>query len=173
MVIKGWCVAEPIRCKNCEKEVSENTKRCPYCGEKIAVRISFKIWFFLFFFLAVIYNIAKIDTVFAGNLSSSARKQIAKPLVTIQNLTWMEPASASAMNADLKIKNASQYTIKDIVIRCGYYDKSGTDIVSNTETIYGLIKPNTSKMFKNVKMRIINSQAEKNGCAVLDFKLIK
>lgn len=166
-------MAEPIRCKNCEQELSENAKTCPYCGEKRAVRLSFKRWFFLFFFLTVIYNIAKIDTVFAGSLSSSARKQIAKPLVTIENLTWLESASASTMNADLKIKNASQYTIKDIVISCGYHDKSATEIASNTETINGLIKPNTSKMFKNVNIRVINSQEEKNGCAVSDFELIK
>jgi RNA polymerase subunit RPABC4/transcription elongation factor Spt4 len=166
-------VPELIKCKNCEKEVGENAKTCPYCGEKTVIKISVKTWFFLFFFLVVIYNIAEIDTFFAGSLSASARKQIAKPLVTIQNLTWLKSGLTSVMSVDLKIKNASLYTIKDLVIRCGYHDESGINIVSNTETINDLIKPKTSKMFKNIEMRIINSQAKKNGCTVSDFELIK
>lgn len=165
-------MADYINCRNCKKEISKNSKVCPYCGDKAALKISLKTWFFLFFFLVVIYNIAKIDTVFAGSLSASARKQIAKPLVTVQNSAWLRSGLTSVKNADLNIKNASQYTIKDIVIMCGYHDTSGTNIFSNTKTITDLIKPNTSKILKNVEMGISSSQAGTNGCIVSDFELM-
>lgn len=74
------------------------------------------------------------------------------------------------MLADFVIHNNSEYTIKDIEIQCQHYAKSGTNIDSNTRTIFDIVKPHSKKGFPQFSMGFIHSQTASSSCKITDLK---
>lgn len=76
------------------------------------------------------------------------------------------------MEADFTVKNDGDKDIKDLEIKCRHYAKSGTEIDSNTRTIYDVVKAHSVKKFKKVNMGFIHSQAAQSSCGITDLGVI-
>jgi hypothetical protein len=75
------------------------------------------------------------------------------------------------MVADFTVENNSSYNIKDLEITCHHFAKSGTQIDSNTRTIYDVVKAHSTKKFMKFNMGFIHSQAAQSSCAVKDLSI--
>jgi len=73
------------------------------------------------------------------------------------------------MEANFTVQNKSKYNIKDITIKCIHSAKSGTVIDTNTQTIYDVVKANSTKTFPKVDMGFIHSQANSSSCYISDL----
>ncbi len=60
-----------IQCEGCGKEISENAKKCPNCGEPVSIKIPFSTWLFLILLLVVMYNVDNIDSLFSKLITAS------------------------------------------------------------------------------------------------------
>ncbi|MCK7505058.1 MAG: hypothetical protein MZV70_13920 [Desulfobacterales bacterium] len=61
------------------------------------------------------------------------------------------------------IKNASNYDVKDIVVRFGYASDSGTTLGTHLFTIYKVLPKGKTKTFSNLNAGFIHPQATKSG----------
>jgi len=89
------------------------------------------------------------------------------------DFTWRKEGFGNVMEANFKVKNNSDYTIKDIKITCEHFAPSGTNIDSNKSTIYEVVKARSSKRFNNYNMGFIHSQARSSSCRISDFKIVQ
>lgn len=161
-------------CKGCGKEISKNAKVCPHCGEPAPKKTSLLTWLVLILFIVGIFNLGNNTSTSSRSSSTPASKtpkQLAKGLVSIEKFSWMKQGFGNVMEASFTVKNDSKYTIKDIEIECNHYSKSGTRIDSNTRTIYDVVKPNSTKNFRNFNMGFIHDQANTSRCGIIDFSI--
>ena len=86
--------------------------------------------------------------------------------------SWSKEGFGSIMEADLFIKNNSDYDVKDIEVECNHYAKSGTKIDSNNRTIYEIIKSKSSKKYPNYNMGFIHEQAYTSTCFIKNIGLV-
>jgi len=86
------------------------------------------------------------------------------------DFSWSKGGFDTVMLADFVIHNNSEYTIKDIEIQCQHYAKSGTNIDSNTRTIFDIVKPHSKKGFPQFSMGFIHSQTASSSCKITDLK---
>ena len=77
------------------------------------------------------------------------------------------------MEANFLIQNPTNYTIKDIEVTCTHFANSGTQIDSNTRTIYELVPAGGKKIVRGFNMGFIHSQAKKTDCKVTDLEVIQ
>jgi hypothetical protein len=82
---------------------------------------------------------------------------------------WGTGGFGSVMEADFTIQNPTPYRVKDIEVTCTHYANSGTEIDSNTRTIYEAIEPKSKKVIKKFNMGFIHSQAAKSSCKITDL----
>lgn len=161
-------------CKGCGKEISKNAKVCPYCGEPAPKKTSLLTWLVLILFIVGIFNVGNNTSTSSHssykNLSPTPEEQ-AKDLVTLENFTWTRIGFDNIMEANFIIKNASKYDVKDIIIRCEHYSKSGTKIDSNTKTIYDIVEQNSTKKFPKFNMGFIHTQADSSNCRLIDLSI--
>jgi hypothetical protein len=85
------------------------------------------------------------------------------------NFRWSKGGFGNIMLADFTIKNPTQYRFKDFEIKCTHYAPSGTVIDSNTRTIYEIVEPKSTKVFRQMNMGFIHSQAAQSGCQITDL----
>ena len=85
------------------------------------------------------------------------------------DFNWSKGGFGSIMEADFTIQNPSNYTIKDIEVTCTHFANSGTEIDSNTRTIYESVPAKGKKVIKNFNMGFIHSQAKKTSCEIEDL----
>ncbi len=83
---------------------------------------------------------------------------------------WTE--SDVLMHATFTITNKSSYSVKDIEITCKHFAESGTEIDSNTRTIYKLFPAHKAVAVRGFDMGFINSQATKSACSIEDFTIV-
>ena len=103
---------------------------------------------------------------------SESPKQAALRQATI-NFKWSKGGFGSVMEADFTIQNPSNYAIKDIEVTCTHFANSGTEIDSNTRTIYETVPAKGKKVVKNFNMGFIHSQAHKSGCEIEDLVIVQ
>jgi hypothetical protein len=168
-------------CPDCGSIVSKKAKRCIHCGRKLPKSVGCIGWFFVIF---VIFPI-----IFAVGLSiESVRNQKPEQSVTPKRkpLTateikrairgQIEISNSSMEKSDVTfeiivtITNGSDYRIKDFEIECLHYAPSGTQIDSNTRTIYQSIEPHNAASFRQ-SMGFIHSQASKSTISIKDFQI--
>jgi hypothetical protein len=84
---------------------------------------------------------------------------------------WKDEFSSSIMTATFTIRNDGPLAVKDVEITCRHTAGSGTEIDSNTRTIYEVVKAHSKRRFPNFNMGFIHSQATKSACSITDFKM--
>ena len=176
-------------CKKCKKPMKKTSIECQYCG---TIQRELRAWHWLFIIIATLIFIGALSTPennakkdAASNTTPPARtaseaelppsnvtKSSIRDLVTLE-FTWTRDAFDTIMVADLTITNGSHVDIKDVVVRCTHFTKTGTKIDTNTETVYEVIKSNTSGFFPSVQMGFLHSAATKSSCGIKDFLLAK
>lgn len=72
----------------------------------------------------------------------------------------------SVLIVDFVFTNPTPRPAKDITVTCTHYAPSGTEIDSNTRTIYETIPAKGKKTVKNFNMGFINSQATSTTCKI-------
>ena len=81
--------------------------------------------------------------------------------------SWRKDVFGTMATINITVKNTAPFDIKDIIIRCHFYAKSGTKVNSSKHTIYEIIEPGSTKKFRNVNLGFINPQASRGGCQVI------
>lgn len=163
-----------IKCSECGNKISTKAEKCPICGSPQKKKTSTFTWVVLIGF--VLYGLFGYDGSDdgAGSSSSSAKTPSARQIVR-ENLSleykWAKAGFGSVMDADFIITNNSSYDIKDIVIKCVHFAKSGTEIDSNKKTIYDSFPANNKKIIKKFNMGFIHSQAVKSDCSITGFDM--
>jgi hypothetical protein len=84
---------------------------------------------------------------------------------------WHKDGFGNVMIADFTLQNPTQYRFKDFEIKCIHSAPSGAVIDSNTQTIYEVVEPRSTKVVKEMNMGFIHSQASKSDCAIIDLVL--
>jgi hypothetical protein len=92
-----------------------------------------------------------------------------KMSVKISNFRWRKDGFGNIMIADFTIKNDGDQPAKDFEIVCKHFAHSGTEIDSNTRTLYETVAPHGTRTFREVNMGFINSQTAQSGCHTEDF----
>ena len=80
--------------------------------------------------------------------------------------------SFNTMEADFKVSNQNDFDVKDVKIKCTHYSESGTQIDSNTRTVYKVF-PRGSQTIPSFNMGFIHSQVAKSFCEVIDWDKVK
>ncbi len=168
-------------CKECKAQISSDAKICPHCGKKQeAASVG---WLAIIIVIAIIGAIYKL--VSTGSSSPDSGTQSA-PTVTAPvdlkqetlsqvnlDYTWYKDEDVDIMYANFVVKNDSKHSIKDFEITCQHFANSGTNIDSNTRTIYEVVRPHSVKKFPRFNMGFINSQAVKSNCKITDLTVIQ
>ena len=103
---------------------------------------------------------AEAAAVRAGTATVEARE----PHVTVHS--WSEGGFGSVALLDLTI--TSPTPIKDVELTCHAYAPSGTELGQNVKTIYEIVK--SKRRFREFNLGFINSQTQRIGCGISDFK---
>jgi hypothetical protein len=106
-----------------------------------------------------------------GGAAAADPKQVALRDVKL-DFKWAKGGFGSVMLADFTIDNPTPYTIKDIEVKCVHSAPSGTEIDSNTRTIYEMVKPKSKKVVRGFNMGLINSQASSSACRIEDLEVV-
>jgi hypothetical protein len=168
-------------CKECKAQISTDAKVCPHCGKKqksnglgclgiiIVIAIFLAIW-----------RIATV-TPSSSNSSGDEAPSTSSPLDPKQealsqmtlSFTWSKDEDVNIMHANFVVKNDSNYNVKDLEITCQHYAPSGTNIDSNTRTIYEVVNAHSTQKFSNFDMGFIHSQAVRSSCKITDLTVVQ
>lgn len=80
--------------------------------------------------------------------------------------SWTKGGFGSVMIANFTVKNPTKYAVKDISVTCTHSAASGTEIDSNTRTIYEMVKAKDQKRIREFNMGFIHSQAQRTRCQI-------
>ncbi len=169
------------QCRECGKPVSKQAPNCPNCGAPVKKETSFLVKLLIFILLFPV-----IMSVLAGMLSSSLSRRAAErrehPVTAddqvrsqlgIAEWTFYRVAGGSIMEATFVVTNTSPYDVKDLKIECVHSAPSGTQIDSNTRTVYEIIKAGETRAFTNVNMGFIHSQVASSSARIRSFTVIQ
>jgi hypothetical protein len=104
---------------------------------------------------------------------AKAKSKPAGKVETVGNLQWRKVAFGTVMEADLRIRNTTDFDVKDLVIGCTEYAPSGTAIDHNTRTVYQIIKAGETRTLPKVNLGFVQSQATVGGCEVISYDKVK
>lgn len=168
-------------CSACKKSFLKSENVCPQCGSKRKKfsTIQIGVGIIASLFLIGWLNSPKEDGVTS---SASVNQEQKKPqsqaelkeIIASQvalDYTWKKGGFGSIMEADFRVKNNSDHSIKDIEIQCNHYAKSGTKVDSNSRTMYDVIGPNSIQSYQDFNMGFIHDQANTTSCLVKKFSL--
>jgi hypothetical protein len=88
------------------------------------------------------------------------------------DFTWSKDGFGSVMMASFIIQNPTRYRFKDVEIKCTHSAPSGTEIDSNTRTIYEMFEPRSTKQINKMNMGFIHSQATSSECRIKDLTIV-
>lgn len=97
-------------------------------------------------------------------------REDAKGMVSF-DYKWSKSGLGMVMEVDFTFTNRSPYPAKDITVTCTHYAPSGTEIDSNTRTIYEIIPAKGKKTIRNFNMGFIHSQASSTSCKIDDLEI--
>jgi len=89
--------------------------------------------------------------------------------VSLTETHWHKTGFGSIMEASFVIQNDNDFPVKDIEITCNHFAQSGTNIDSNTRTLYQSISAHHKLSVPNFSMGFIHSQVNNTHCKVSDF----
>ena len=161
------------KCPECKKIVSSKARACPNCGAPVTKkRTGCVLTIFILIGIIVAFGVLSNKLSYLGTTTTTpyTPKEEALNLVKL-DYSWSTSAGGSLMKADFTISNNSAYDIQDIEIECTHYAKSGTEIDSNTVTIYNIVDKRSSKSFNDFDMGFINSQAYETSCDITDISI--
>jgi len=159
-------------CKECKQQISTDAKVCPHCGKKVGMGAGSGC---LLVFLALII-LGGVNSALHHSGDGSVGTPVADPKSTALSqvsldFKWGKEGFGNIMEANFTVKNDSNYDIKDLEISCHHYAASGTQIDSNTRTIYDIVKAHSTKKFMKFNMGFIHSQATKSSCSITDLSV--
>lgn len=167
-----------IHCYSCKSGISKSAKACPVCGAQAKKKTSLFTW--IVAIIIVIWVVGSFSGGPSSTKSSSTSTPAPAPKVdplklaksnTSLEYDWSKSAGGALMQATFTITNKGTVDIKDIEITCTHYGASGTEIDSNTRTIYEIVKASSTRTFKNFDMGFIHSQAVTTSCQIEDLKI--
>ena len=85
------------------------------------------------------------------------------------DFTWERSGFDSVMIANFSLKNPTSMRFRDFQITCRHSGSSGTEIDSNTRTIYEIVEAHSTKYVSQVNMGFIHSQAAASRCSLTDL----
>jgi hypothetical protein len=85
----------------------------------------------------------------------------------LEDMNWNIGGFGVVMLASFAIKNESPIPIKDILLRCTLYGKSGTSLGTKDHTIYDIVYPNKRISLKEVNLGVINQQSANASCRIV------
>lgn len=166
-------------CKECKAQISSDAKICPHCGKKQDLGSGTGCLAIIIVLLAlgVFARIVSLNDTGSnsGTTPTSSPvdpKQEALSQVTL-TYTWTKDEDINIMYANFVVKNDSSYNVKDLEITCQHYAPSGTNIDSNTRTIYEVVNAHSTRKFLNFNMGFIHSQAVRSSCKITDLAVIQ
>lgn len=84
---------------------------------------------------------------------------------------WSKGGFDNIMLVDFEFQNPTQHSVKDLTITCTHFGPSGTEIDSNTRTIYEIIPGQGRKRINDFNMGFIHTQARSTRCEIVDLEL--
>jgi hypothetical protein len=108
----------------------------------------------------------RLQTAFEHAVAEDAKVKIA-------SWSWSKDDLGMTMTASFVIENTSASNIKDIEITCHHFAPSGTEIDSNTRTIYEIIPAGHRLTVNNFNMGFIHSQAQRSEATITDYTVMK
>jgi hypothetical protein len=184
-----------ISCPECGRQVSDKAPTCPTCGAPIALQSTTPSPIYVSappaprktnvsclqggcVILLVLFLIGLVAGECGKGSSSSgssptpsaplspSREDVATQNVELVDFSWKTGGFDNIMMATFVVRNNNDFAVKDITIRCNHSAKSGTEIDSNTKTIYETIAPKKKRTFRDFNMRFIHSQAASSRCQI-------
>lgn len=61
---------------------------------------------------------------------------------------------------------------KDVEIKCTHFAPSGTEIDSNTRTIYQVFEAHSTQEIRQMNMGLIHSQVGRSGCQIVNLTVL-
>jgi hypothetical protein len=160
-------------CRECNQQISTDAKVCPHCGKRVGTSTASGC---LLAFLAV-FILGSVSSALlhhpesgGGGASTVDPKSGVLSKVSL-DFRWGKEGFGNVMEADFTVKNDSDHDIKDIEIKCRHFAKSGTEIDSNSRTIYDVVKAHSTKKFRKFNMGFIHTQAAQSSCAITDLSV--
>lgn len=150
-----------------KKKMSNGSKAAIGCGGCL-------VFFVLLGIIGALASTLNPHTTSTSSVSIPAPKppkEIAMQNVSV-DMKWSKGGFDAVMLADLTITNKSIYPVKDIEIKCTHYANSGTQIDSNTRTLFEIVPANSKKTFKKFNMGFINTQVARSGCEITDLQVV-
>ena len=87
--------------------------------------------------------------------------------------SWSKGGFDNVMLANFTIKNPTKYPVKDITVTCTHSAPSGTEIDSNTRTIYESVQPKAQKRIRDFNMGFIHTQAQTTRCEIKELVVVE
>jgi hypothetical protein len=139
-----------------------------------------------FTILMTLLCLGGMSEVFTGATTVSTRSpEVYSPVVldvapktealrdTRLTYNWSKEGFGSIMMADFTLNNPTKYRFKDFEITCTHFAPSGTQIDSNTRTIYQFVEPHSTKVFYKTDMGFIHSQVATSSCRLTDLVIVE
>ena len=99
-------------------------------------------------------------------------KVVAMRDVKLKLNSWKKGGFDSIMLVNLTIENPTEYSVKDVSITCTHYAPSGTEIDSNSRTVYEVVPAKGRKAIREFNMGFIHSQASTTNCEIRDLEVM-
>jgi len=99
-------------------------------------------------------------------------KIVAMREVKLKLNSWKKGGFDSIMLVNLTIENPTEYSVKDVSITCTHYAPSGTEIDSNSRTVYEVVPAKGRKSIREFNMGFIHSQASTTNCEIRDLEVM-
>jgi hypothetical protein len=84
----------------------------------------------------------------------------------LEAFSWYKEGFGSIMMANFAIRNNGDLAVKDVEIECTHSAPSGTEIDSNTRTVYEIIPAHRRRQFHNFNMGFIAEQVAGSSCEI-------
>ena len=88
------------------------------------------------------------------------------------DFNWRTEGFDDIMVANFTVTNPTSYRFKDFEIKCVHFAPSGTEIDSNTRTVYQVVEAKSKKVVRNMNMGFIHSQVKSSSCRITDLTLL-
>lgn len=130
---------------------------------------------FMILFCTVVVVLSKgMEGLYKSSAAAKARQAKIEQVFTNIGFSfaWGKAGFDNILEADFNINNKNILDVKDIVIRCGLYAKSGTFLGAKEHTIYDVVNGKEIKSFNGVNMGFINSQTANVNCEIVDLTVV-
>lgn len=162
-----------ITCKECKKQVSNKSNKCPHCGAPITKPVTLSgvlKWLAVLFIGYFVYTCTTAYEQSSGTATDQQGEKIQLLNQMDIDFKWSKTGFDNIMQANFTITNNNPTAVKDIKITCTHYAKSGTRIDDNSETIYQIIPANQTQQFNEISMGFIHTQTDATSCRIVSVQ---